>query len=93
MADKTIIDSKAQTFGPAAIIAIIVGVIVTIVKAFIWSKGNFNAQVVGYALAGALIPGAIAYAIGGRQKTGSPNKFALWFLLLSILFLLLETRQ
>jgi dipeptide/tripeptide permease len=46
--------------------------------------------VFGYALAAAVIPGAIAYAIAGRKKVRNPNKFALSFLLLSIFFLLLE---
>jgi ABC-type Fe3+-siderophore transport system permease subunit len=84
------LDTKAQGFGPIAYLAIIVGIALAILKVIVWSKGRFTSEVFGYALAGALIPGAIAYAIAGRKKARNPNRFALSFLLLSIFFLLLE---
>jgi hypothetical protein len=93
MTDNPVTNSNAQQFGIPALVAVIVGVLLAIVKALVWARGKFDGQVMGYALAGALVPGAIAYAIGGRRRTGSPNKFAFWFLLLSIFFLLLELHQ
>jgi hypothetical protein len=53
--------------GPAYV-GIMVGVLLAIVKALIWSKGAFTSEVFGYALAGAVIPGAIAYAIAGTKE-------------------------
>jgi ABC-type Fe3+-siderophore transport system permease subunit len=72
------------------VVAIITGIALAILKAFVWSKGVFTSDVFGYAFAGALIPGAIAYAIARRKKERNPNRFALSFLLLCIFFLLLE---
>ena len=84
------IDGPGQGFSVLAYVGIIVGVILAIAKALVWSKGLFTSEVFGYALAGAMIPGAIAYAIAGRKKVRNPNRFALWFLLLCIFFLVLE---
>lgn len=83
-------DAKAEGFGAMAYVAIVVGIALAILKGFVWSKGVFTSEVFGYALAGALIPRAIAYPIGRRKKGRSPNRFALWFLSLCIFFLLLE---
>jgi uncharacterized membrane protein len=83
-------DGQAQGFSALAYCGIIVGICLAIVKALVWSRGAFTSEVFGYALAGAVIPGAIAYAIAGRKRVRNPNRFALWFLLLSIFFLLLE---
>jgi hypothetical protein len=90
MSNEPIPDAKAQGFGAMAYVAIVVGIALAILKAFVWSKCAFTSEVFGYALAGALIPGAIAYAIAGRKKARNPNRFALWFLSLCIFFLLLE---
>lgn len=90
MLNEPIPDARAQGFSVLASIGIIVGILLAILKAFVWSKGVFTAEVFGYALAGALIPGAIAFAIAGRKKVRNPNRFALSFLLLCIFFLLLE---
>jgi len=90
MSKEPAADPEAQGFSVPASIAVIVGILLAILKAFVWSKGVFTAEVFGYALAGALIPGAIAYAIAGRKKVRNPNRFALSFLLLCIFFLLLE---
>jgi hypothetical protein len=90
MFNEPIPDAKAQGFGAMAYVAIVVGIALAILKAFVWSKGAFTSEVFGYALAGALIPGAIAYSIAGRKKARNPNKFALWFLLLCVFFLPLE---
>jgi hypothetical protein len=83
-------DEQAPSFGVMAYVGIIVGICLAIVKTFVWSKGVYTSEVFGYALAGALIPGAIAYAIAGRKKVRNPNRFAIWFVSLCIFFLLLE---
>ena len=90
MDNRAPINVHAQGFSVLASVGIIVGVLLAVVKALVWSKGAFTSEVFGYALAGAVIPGAIAYAIAGRKKARNPNRFALLFLLLCILFLLLE---
>ena len=36
--------------------------------AIVKAKGVLNAEVFGYKLAGAVVPGAIAYAVAGRAK-------------------------
>ena len=87
------VGSQSWQFSPLAYAGIIIGILLAIVKAFIWSRGNFTAEVFGYALAGALLPGAIEYAIAGRTKVRNPNRFALAFLLLCVAFLLLELRS
>jgi hypothetical protein len=81
---------QAKGFGVLAYVGIIVGICVAIVKAFVWSKGVFTSEVFGYALAGALMPGVIAYAIAGRKKVRNPKMFSLWFVSLCVFFLLLE---
>ncbi len=90
MSSEPIPDAKALGFSAMAYVAILVGIALALLKAFVWSKGVFTSEVFGYALAGALIPGGIAYAIAARKKVRNPNRFALWFLLLCIFFLLLE---
>jgi len=93
MPDQTISDPKTQPFGVLALLGVVVGILLAIAKALVWSRGAFSAEVVGYAFAGAVIPGGIAYAIAGRKKVRNANKFALSFLLLSIFFLLIELSQ
>ena len=83
MPDQTISDPKAQPFGVLALAGIILGILLAMVKAFVWSRGAFSAEVEGYAFAAAMIPGATAYAIAGRRKARNPNRFALSFPLLS----------
>jgi hypothetical protein len=83
-------DVQAKGFGMLAYVGIIFGICLAIVKAFVWSKGVFTSEVFGYALAGALIPGVIAYAIAGRKKVRNLNMFSLWFVSLCVFFLLLE---
>jgi ABC-type Fe3+-siderophore transport system permease subunit len=84
------VNGPPKGFSALAYVGIIVGVFLAIVKALVWSKGAFTSEVFGYAVAGALLPGAIAYAIAGRKKVRNPNKFALCFVALCVFFLLLE---
>src|SRR5258708_21207668 len=51
---------RTGRFSPLAWMGIVVGILLAIVKALIWSKGVLNAEVFGYALAGGVVPGAIA---------------------------------
>jgi ABC-type Fe3+-siderophore transport system permease subunit len=84
------VNGPPKGFSALAYLGMMVGIFLAIVKALVWSKGGFTSEVFGYAIAGALIPGAIAYAIAGRKKVRSPNKFALCFVALCVFFLLLE---
>ena len=95
MAENSLPGNKSanQGFGLTAWIGILFGILIGIAKAFIWSRGAFGSEVFGYAVAAVLVPGAIAYAIAGREKVRNGNRFALWFLLLSVFFLLLEISQ
>jgi hypothetical protein len=85
--------SANQGFGLTAWIGVLFGILIGIAKALIWSRGFFSSEVFGYAVAAVCIPGAIAYAIAGREKVRNGNRFALWFLMLSVFFLLLEVSQ
>jgi hypothetical protein len=84
---------EKQRFGLTAWIGVLFGILIGIGKSLIWSKGAFSSEVFGYAVAGVLIPGGIAYAIAGREKVRNGNRFALWFILVSVFFLLLEVSQ
>jgi hypothetical protein len=83
-------DPRPKPFGVLAVLGIMLGVVLSIVKALIWSGGTVNAEVLGYALAGIAIPGVIAFAVAGLGKLRNPNRFALTFCALSLVFLLLE---
>jgi hypothetical protein len=54
------------------------------------AQGVLNAEVFGYALAGTVVPGAIAYAVAGRAKERNSKQFAIWLLFLGIFFLYLN---
>ena len=69
--------------------AIIVGILLANISALIWSRGIFNLEAFGYAVAGALLPGAIAYGIAGREKDRNLNRFAAWFLAVSVVLVVL----
>ncbi len=82
--------NSAKPFGVLAWIAVAVACLFGIAKAVVWSKGVFTAEVFGYALTGALVPLAIAYAIAGRQKVRNGTRFALWLVGFSLFFYLIE---
>lgn len=90
MTNPPTLDIQPWRFSSLAYVGIVIGIVLAIAKALVWSKGVFTSEVFGYALAGALIPGAIAYVIAGRRKVRSANKFALAFLALCVVFFLLE---
>jgi hypothetical protein len=77
----------------AGAIAIAIGCMLAIAQALIWSKGIITAEVTGYATAGIIVPGLIAYAIAGRRAKRNWNKFSLWFVMLCAFFLLLEVNS
>ena len=95
MAEISLQDNKSAKhgFGPTAWIGVLFGILMGIGKALIWSRGMLSSEVFGYAVAAVFVPGAIAYAIAGREKVRNGNRFALWFLLMNVFFLLLEVSQ
>ena len=72
------------------VLAVAVGILLSTIRALVWSKGNFNSEASGYALSGPLVSGAIAYAIAGRKSRRSASRFASWFVALCLFFLLME---
>jgi hypothetical protein len=55
MNNRAAINGQVKGFSALAYVGIMVGVLLAIVKALIWSKGAFTSEVFGYALAGAVI--------------------------------------
>jgi hypothetical protein len=84
--------STAETSAtPLARLAVAFSFLIGGYKAFVWSHGNLDGQVVGYAVGSATFPVLIAYAIAGRKKVmGRGYAFAAWVSGLSVLFLLIE---
>jgi hypothetical protein len=93
MSNQTNSDAIKPTFSLFATIGVVAGVALAIIKAVIRSKGAFTSEMFGYDLTGALIPGAIAYAIAGRRNVRNFNRFSLCFLLVSIVSLLMELEK
>jgi len=48
--------SADQVFGLTAWIGILFGILIGIAKAFIWSRGAFDSEIFGYAIAAILVP-------------------------------------
>jgi len=71
--------------GIGAVVAIVVGTLLSFWRAWVWSGGAFGGEVLGYALSGVLIAGLIAYAIAGRKSARSPTRFALAYCVVSAL--------
>jgi hypothetical protein len=83
-------DPRPKPISVLALLGIVLGFVLSIVKALIWSGGTVDAGVFGYALAGVAIPGVIAFAVAGLGKRCNLNRFALTFCALSLTFLLME---
>lgn len=69
---------------------VLLSIALGVLKAFFWSRGEWNPQVFGYAFSSVLIPFLIAYAIAGRKNSRKPVTFGLCFLGISFVFLLME---
>jgi Co/Zn/Cd efflux system component len=67
-----------------------IGVLLNIVHALIWTRGEPSGEMLGYAVGGVLVSGAISYLIAGRRKHRNWNKFAVWFCCMSAIRLLIE---
>jgi hypothetical protein len=57
----------------------LLGFVLSIEKALLWSGGAWNAEVSGYAFAGIVIPLLISYAIAGRRKNRKLVLFSVIF--------------
>lgn len=73
-----------------AILGIVVGVISCCLRGVVWSKGVLNAEVFGYMVGGMFIAALLACLVGWKSKTNKLGKFAITFLGVSLLQLLLE---
>ncbi len=71
-------------------ISIALGVSLCAFKALVWSRGEWNAEVSGYALGSVFLSALISYLIAGRRKVRNAVRFGLWFSSLAFLFLFLE---
>jgi hypothetical protein len=72
-------------------LGIAVALFVACLRAWLWSYGNVNAEMLGYAAGGATLPALIAYLIAGRKRVRNFSRFGLWFAVLSAVFLALMT--
>jgi uncharacterized membrane protein len=76
--------------GILGLIGFFAGIVLAYLKALKWSHGTMTAEVFGYAVGGVLLPFLISYVIAGRRKSRDWNKVGIWFLLLSLVFYLIE---
>ena len=71
-------------------ISIAFGISLCVFKALVWSRGEWNAEVSGYALGAVFLCALISYLIAGRKKVRNALRFGFWFSSLSFLLLFLE---
>jgi len=71
-------------------ISVAFGVSLCAFKALVWSGGEWNAEVSGYALGSVFLCALISYLIAGRRKVRNAARFCLWFSSLAFFFLFLE---
>ena len=71
-------------------VCIVVGVLLSLSTARVWSGGEWTNESQGYAIGCLLLPALIAYLAAGRRKVRNPAHFGLWFCGLSLLSFLLE---
>jgi hypothetical protein len=78
-----------------ALVALLVllGIALSAAKAFLWSRGAWNAEVSGYAIGTLLTSSLVAYGIAGRKKSRKPVVFGLIFVSISFALALLELSQ
>lgn len=80
----------SKHFGLIFWVCIIVGVLLNLFHALVWSGGGWTGEAQGYALGCLLLPTLIAYLAAGRRKVRNPTNFGLWFCGISLLFFLIE---
>jgi hypothetical protein len=72
---------------------IALGLFLAMFRAWVWSYGITNAEMLGYALGGALLPALTAYLIAGRKSVRNFNRFGLWFSGLSLFFFVVSSQR
>lgn len=72
---------------------IALGLFLAMFRAWVWSYGTANAEMLGYALGGALPPALTAYLIAGRKSVRNFNRFGLWFSGLSLFFFIVSSQR
>lgn len=75
-----------------ALVALLVllGIALCVVKALLWSRGVWTAEVSGYAIGAILMSSVVAYLIAGRKKNRKPVAFGLIFVAISFVLCLME---
>ncbi len=56
-----------------------VGLSLSLFRAWTWSYETFNAEMLGFACGGTIVPFIIAYLIAGRKSVRNFTRFGLWF--------------
>jgi len=73
-----------------ATILITTAVALCVLTALFWSRGVWNAAVLGYALGVMVMGGLVSYLIAGRKKVRNVLRFSLIFFSISLVLILLE---
>lgn len=68
----------------------LLGIVLSVARALLWSRGVWTAEVFGYAISGILMSTVVAYLIAGRRKNRKPVLFGLTFVAISFVMCLLE---
>ncbi len=83
--------STSRIVGPIVLwLGVSGGVALSVLRALVWSHGSWNAEVAGYAASGVIVPGLLAYLIGGRKRVRSPIRFGITFFVAALIVFLLE---
>jgi hypothetical protein len=69
---------------------IALGLFLALCRAWVWSYGIANAEMLGYATGGAVLPALIAYLIAGRKSVRNFSRFGVWFSGLSLFIFLVS---
>jgi hypothetical protein len=94
MGDASLADreGRRRRLGPAAFVAIALGLALSIARAVLWSRGELSAEAVGYATGTPVLPVVISWAIFGRRKAWNPNLLSFCFCGLCLVLFLLDVK-